>query len=76
LVRRVEANPRGALAELHRGRALRQYESSDAADDIADPVGQPAAVYVKTVNELDGLIRRLLPALANLSAMTPSREAG
>jgi len=76
LVRRAEANPHATLAELHRGRALRQYEASDPADDIADPVGKPAAVYAKTAVELDDLIRRLLPALGNLSAMTPSRGTG
>ncbi len=75
LVRRVEANPHASLEDLHRGRSIDQYVGNDAADDIADPVGKPAGVYKSTADELDGLIVRLLPTLANLASMTPKREA-
>ena len=76
LVRRVEMNPHAALEDLHRGRTLQQYEGSDPAEDVADPVGRPMRVYESTVAELDDLITRLVPALANWTAMARSTEAG
>ena len=35
----------------------------DPADDIADPVGQPRAVYEDTADELEDLLRRFVQLL-------------
>jgi protein-tyrosine-phosphatase len=61
LVRRAEEHPRRDepvgtwVARLSAGRT----PSLDTSDDIADPVGEPIAVYQRTADELAELLRRL-----------------
>ena len=68
LVRRINANPRATLAELHEGRQLDAYLKADPADDIADPVRKPLAAYEATALELDALLARLVLWLPNLAS--------
>ncbi|MEY2418597.1 MAG: protein-tyrosine phosphatase [Actinomycetota bacterium] len=67
LVRRIDANPRATLAELHAGRQIGDYVKADPADDVADPVGMSRAKYEDTVWELDGLLTRVVLWLRNLT---------
>lgn len=68
LVRRGEAHgARGRdqalgdwLAELGRGRAPAALLSDDPADDVADPIGGPAAAYEATATALEDLVARLV----------------
>ena len=41
------------------GRSRSSLLSSPLSDDVADPIGQPAAVYERTKVELDDLVTRL-----------------
>lgn len=69
-VRRLRAHPHATLADLHRGRSTRDYLASDPADDVADPIGKPRAVYEATAQELDLLLRVVVNALPNLDIPT------
>lgn len=68
LVRRgEEAGARGDgqalgdwLAELGRGRVRAALLSDDPADDVADPIGGPAAAYEATAAALEELVGRLV----------------
>ena len=67
LVRRgTDVGPRAAdqpldewLAKVHAGRTRNDLLGSSEADDVADPIGQPIAVYERTAEELDHLTTRL-----------------
>jgi hypothetical protein len=67
LVRRgEEIAPRAAgepvaawLARAGAGRRPADLLGASAADDVADPVGQPRAVYEHTADELEDLLDRL-----------------
>lgn len=50
----------GWLARVGAGRRLADLVGDDPADDVADPVGQPPAVYRATAAELAGLLERLV----------------
>jgi protein-tyrosine phosphatase len=71
LVRRAtDVGPRAAdqpldewLAKVHAGRTRNDLLGSSEADDVADPIGQPMAVYERTAAELDGLTTRLTTML-------------
>ena len=51
------------LARLNTGRRAADLMGDDPADDIADPVGQPRAVYEDTADELEHLLRRFVQLL-------------
>jgi protein-tyrosine phosphatase len=67
LVRRgAAAGPRPAgepvadwLARLHEGRRRADLIGDDPADDVADPIGGPDDLYLRTADELELLVRRL-----------------
>jgi len=67
LVRRGnDVGPRAAgqsldewLPKVHAGRTRNELLGSSEADDVADPIGQPRAVYERTADELDRLTTRL-----------------
>jgi len=67
LVRRgTDVGPRAAgqpldewLAKVHAGRTRSDLLGSSEADDVADPIGQPLAVYERTADELSSLTTRL-----------------
>lgn len=67
LVRRgTDVGPRAAgqpldewLAKVHAGRTRSDLLGSSEADDVADPIGQPRAVYERTADELVALTTRL-----------------
>ena len=51
------------LADVHRGRSRRDLIGPSSADDVADPVSKPKAVYEKTAVELEDLLDRLVHLL-------------
>jgi protein-tyrosine-phosphatase len=51
------------LDRVHAGRVPTQQLGSSLIDDVADPIGQPAAVYERTARELDDLTTRLADLL-------------
>jgi low molecular weight protein-tyrosine phosphatase len=51
------------LARLNAGRRTADLMGDDPADDIADPVGQPRAVYENTADELEDQLRRFVQLL-------------
>lgn len=64
--RGTDVGPRAAdqpldewLAKVHAGRTRNDLLGSSEADDVADPIGQPRAVYEHTADELDHLTSRL-----------------
>jgi low molecular weight protein-tyrosine phosphatase len=59
------------LARLNAGRRTADLMGDDPADDIADPVGQPRAVYENTADELEDQLRRF----AQLLVGGPPRSA-
>lgn len=48
------------VASLSAGRALADLLGDDPRDDVADPLGKPAAAYESTARELSDLIERFL----------------
>jgi protein-tyrosine-phosphatase len=68
-VRRVEkAAPRGRhqrftdwLEQVGEGRTRDDVAGESHEDDIVDPYGQRASVWREVVDELDDLVRRLIP---------------
>jgi protein-tyrosine phosphatase len=48
------------LARAHMGRTPSSLMGSSPDDDVADPIGQPRAAYERMVQELDGLVDRLV----------------
>lgn len=50
------------LAVLHDGRKASDLLGASLEDDVADPVGGPAAGYRMMVDEVDGLVGRLMAA--------------
>jgi protein-tyrosine phosphatase len=67
LVRRGEAvGPRRTedvaswLARVHEGRTTRDLTGWSDDDDVADPIGEPQAVFERTAAELEGLIDRMV----------------
>jgi protein-tyrosine phosphatase len=66
LVRRGEASPRTRepfadwLYRLASERGPDELLGSSAEDDVADPIGQPLAVFRRTLTELDDLSDRLV----------------
>jgi protein-tyrosine phosphatase len=71
LVRRGEAlGPRRAdesvaawLARAHAGRRSSDLLGHSPGDDVADPIGMPRSAYERMVEELDGLLDRLVALL-------------
>lgn len=58
---RKEGETLGAwLARAHMGRTPSSLMGSSPDDDVADPIGQPRAAYERMVQELDGLVDRLV----------------
>jgi protein-tyrosine phosphatase len=53
----------GWLARLNTGRRTADLMGDDPVDDIADPVGQPRAVYEDTADELEDQLRRFVQLL-------------
>lgn len=51
------------LARINAGRRPADLMGDDPADDIADPVGRPRAVFEATADELERLLRRLVELL-------------
>jgi len=51
------------MARLNSGRRTADLMGDDPADDIADPVGRPRAVYEDTADELEALLRRFVQLL-------------
>ena len=51
------------LGRVHHGRVPTQQMGSSPVDDVADPVGQSAAVYERTAQELDELTTQLVDLL-------------
>ena len=47
------------LAKVHAGRTRNDLLGSSEADDVADPIGQPRAIYERTADELDHLTSRV-----------------
>lgn len=76
LVRKLQYNPTATLAELHEGRSTRDYLHNDPADDIADPIGKPRAVYAATARELDELLKVVVASLPTLGAAAPTGGIG
>jgi protein-tyrosine-phosphatase len=50
------------LARLHRGRTPTSMMGAARDDDVDDPFGRRAKAYVRTVEELDDLVERLIAA--------------
>lgn len=48
------------LARVGAGRRVADLVGDDALDDVADPIGQPLAVYRTTAAELDDLLSRVV----------------
>ena len=64
------------LADVHWGRSRRDLIGRSSADDIADPVSKPKAVYEKTAVELEGLLDRLVHLLwSRAGEEAPERRA-
>ena len=51
------------LARAHEGRRAAHHLGAAAEDDVKDPIGRPRDVYVRTANELEELIDRLVGLL-------------
>lgn len=61
---RLEGEPVHAwLARLAAGRRPADLMGDDPADDVADPVGRPRAVFEDTADELEALLRRFVDLL-------------
>ncbi|RZS87414.1 low molecular weight phosphotyrosine protein phosphatase [Motilibacter rhizosphaerae] len=54
---------RAYAARLHEGRRLDSVLRGSAADDVADPMGQSGAAYVRTAEELRRLLEPVAAAL-------------
>jgi protein-tyrosine phosphatase len=69
LVRRAEALGPSELpfdrwlVHVGQGRQARQMLGASRDDDVADPIGQTDDVFVRTADELDRLLDRLVPHL-------------
>ncbi len=48
------------LARAHMGRTTASLMGASPDDDIADPIGRPRAAYEHMVEEIDGLVDRLV----------------
>jgi len=48
------------LSRAHMGRTTASLMGVAPDDDVADPIGQPRAAYERMVDELDGLVDRLV----------------
>jgi protein-tyrosine phosphatase len=69
--RRADESVRDWAARVGAGRSPTAMLGSAKADDVADPVGGPAKVYRRTLQELDGLTGRLASLLAAPGRATP-----
>lgn len=52
------------LDRVHEGRTAQQLMGSDAADDVADPIGGPRSAFERTAVELEQLARAIATLLA------------